>query len=116
MWRLQITWGGGVLLLRALEGAIEQTGGRAELHADLVAREVRISLGQLPEAVRAGAQDVRLFGPTPLAEQLAGELQRRISGAEWKVEVVTRGGSMGVRSVCLRTCPFLRRRIWPSWR
>src|SRR5690606_31476380 len=48
---LQITHGGGVLRLRALEGAVETNGGRAELHFDVIAREVRITLGQLPEAV-----------------------------------------------------------------
>jgi hypothetical protein len=36
---LQITCGGGVAALRALEGAIENEGGRRTLHADLVARE-----------------------------------------------------------------------------
>jgi hypothetical protein len=87
---LQITYGGGVLLLRALEGAIDNTGGRVALHADVVAREVRITLGQLPEPVRQALKAVRIFGPTAPATELATELQRRMPGSNWKLEVVSR--------------------------
>src|SRR5262249_1167318 len=45
---LEVTSGGGVLALRALEGALEVEGSRKVLHADLVGRETRITLGQLP--------------------------------------------------------------------
>jgi hypothetical protein len=84
---LQITQGGGVLGLRALEGAVENTGGRQELHTDVVAREVRITLGQLSETVRAGLRSVRVFGPRELAQQLVTELQRR--QPDLAVELVT---------------------------
>src|SRR5205823_14102188 len=49
---LQVTSGGGVAALRALEGALETEGGRRVLHAELVAREARITLGQLPADLR----------------------------------------------------------------
>src|SRR5947209_16456265 len=45
---LQVTCGGGVAALRALEGAIEVAAGRRVLHADHVAREARMPLGPLP--------------------------------------------------------------------
>jgi len=87
---LQITHGGGVLLLRALEGAVENTGGRVALHADVIARELRITLGQLPEAVRRSLQTVRIFGTREQAQQLADELQRRLGTLNLSVDVVTR--------------------------
>jgi len=40
---LEITSGGGVAALRALEAALEMEGSRRILHADLVARETRIT-------------------------------------------------------------------------
>ena len=87
---LQITQGGGVLLLRALEGAVENTGGRIALHTDVIARELRITLGQLPEATRHSLRNVRVFGPRELAQELAVELQRRLGTLNLSVDVVTR--------------------------
>src|ERR1019366_805174 len=68
---LQITCGGGVAALRALEGAIENPTGRPELVADLVARESRITLGQLPVELRDAVKRIRIFGPRDLAQPLA---------------------------------------------
>lgn len=87
---LQITQGGGILLLRALEGAIENNGGRHTLYADVIAREIRITLGQLPDPVRAALRRVRVFGPRELAQQLTDELQRRVETMGLTVEVVSR--------------------------
>jgi hypothetical protein len=87
---LQITQGGGVFGLRSLEGAVENTGGRTELHADVIARELRITLGQLPENVRAALRQVRIFGAPELAEPLVTELERRFSGTGLNVTHVTR--------------------------
>jgi hypothetical protein len=87
---LQITQGGGVLLLRALEGAVENTSGRIALHPDVIARELRITLGQLPEATRSSLRHVRVFGPRELAQELAVELQRRLGTLNLSVDMVTR--------------------------
>jgi hypothetical protein len=87
---LQITHGGGVLGLRSLEGVIENTGGRTELHTDVIARELRITLGQLPESARATLRQVRVFGAPEFAEPLVTELERRFSGAGLVVTHVTR--------------------------
>jgi Tfp pilus assembly protein PilN len=85
---LQITCG-GVAALRALEGAIEDEGGRRELHADLVAREARITLGQLPAELRAAVKHIRIFGPRELAQQLADEMELRFEPMGLKVEIVS---------------------------
>ena len=86
---LQITCGGGIAALRALEGAIETESGQRILQANLVARETRITLGQLPAELRAGVRRIRLFGPRELAQQLADALAPRFEPMGLKVEVVT---------------------------
>jgi hypothetical protein len=86
---LQITCGGGVAALRALEGTIENEAGQRVLHPDVVAREVRITLGQLPAELRDAVKRIRVFGPRDLAQQLADELDLRFEPLGLEVEVVT---------------------------
>jgi hypothetical protein len=95
---LQITAGGGVAALRALEGALELEGGQRRLQADIVAREARITLGQLPAGLSESVRAVRIFGPPDLAQQLADELELRLDIMGLKVESVTRysPGEFGV--------------------
>jgi len=85
---LQITCGGGVAALRALEGAIENPAGRPALLPDLVAREARITLGQLPAESRDAVKRIRIFGPRELAQQLADEMELRFEPMGLSVEVV----------------------------
>jgi hypothetical protein len=87
---LQVTAGGGVVALRALEGALEVEGSRRILHADVVAREVRITLGQLPPELRQSIRTARVFGPRDLAQQLADEVDLRLESLGLKAEPVTR--------------------------
>jgi len=95
---LQITSGGGVAALRALEGALDVEGGRRVLHADVVARETRITLGQLPAELRERLRRIHIFGPRDLAQQLADELELRLEPMGLKIEVVKdySGGEFGV--------------------
>jgi hypothetical protein len=86
---LQITCGGGVAALRALEGALDNEAGRRTLHADQVAREVRITLGQLPAGLRETVKRIRIYGPRELALQLADEMDLRFEAAGLSAEVVT---------------------------
>jgi hypothetical protein len=87
---LQITGGGGVAALRTLEGAVENEGARRTLHAGLVVREVRITLGQLPAGLRESVRRIRIFGPHDLAQQLADELELRFEAAGLAIEVVAK--------------------------
>ena len=84
---MQVTCDSGVAALRALEGALENEGGRRQLHADLVAREARITLGQLPADQRTAVRHVRIFGPRDLAQELAREFRPRFEPMGLKVEV-----------------------------
>ena len=85
---LQVTVGGGVAALRALEGAMEIEGGRRTLHTDAVAREARVTLGQLPAELREQVKRIRVFGPRELAQPLADEMELRFEPMGLKVETV----------------------------
>jgi hypothetical protein len=85
---LQINCGGGVAALRALEGAIENPTGQPVLQPNLVARETRITLGQLPVELRDQVKRIRIFGPREIAQQLADEMELRFEPMGLSVEVV----------------------------
>ena len=84
---LQITCRGGVAALRTFEGAVENAGSRRTLQGGLVAREARITLGQLPPELRATVRQIRIFGPPDLARQLADEMELGFEPAGLSVEV-----------------------------
>jgi hypothetical protein len=84
---LQIT-AGGVVALRGLEGAIENEAGRRTLVADVVTREARVTLGQLPGELREKVKRIHIFGPKELAQQLADEMELRFEPMGLKVEVI----------------------------
>jgi Tfp pilus assembly protein PilN len=85
---LQITCGGGVAALRGFEGAVETEGSRRVLQAGVVAREARITLGQLPAELRSTVRSIRVFGPRELARQLADEMELAFEPVGFSVEVV----------------------------
>ena len=85
---LQITAGGGVVALRALEGAVADEAGQRALLTEVVAREARITLGQLPGELRDAVKRIRIFGPRELARQLADALEPRFAPMGLKIEVV----------------------------
>jgi Tfp pilus assembly PilM family ATPase len=96
---LQVTCGGGVMALRTLEGALLTEGAQRQLQADLVAREARITLGQLPAEFRETVRRVRIFGPRDLAQQLADEIELRLEPMGLKVELASKyaAGDFGVQ-------------------
>ncbi len=85
---LQVTCGGGVAALRALEGAMESEGGTQNLHGELIAREARITLGQLPADLRDSVKHIRVFGPREQAQRLVDELRPRFETGGLKIELV----------------------------
>jgi hypothetical protein len=86
---LQVTSRGGLAALRTIEGALETQSGRRSLHADVVGRESRITLGQLPAELREHIRRIRIFGPPDLAQQMADEMELRFEPSGIKVEVVS---------------------------
>jgi len=96
---LQVSGGGGVAALRTLEGSLETDGGQQRVYAEVVAREIRITLGQLPAEMRDAVRRVKIFGNGDLAQQLNDELRSRVEPTGMKVERVTgySSGEFGVQ-------------------
>lgn len=90
---MQISCGGGVAMLRMLDGAFEQTGAERELQVEHVAREIRITLGQLQPEVRESVRRLRILGRNETAQELAEELQARAASLGLKVEHVRDHGA-----------------------
>lgn len=86
---LQISAAGGALALRTIEGAVENENGQPVLHAEIVARETRISYGQLPDEIRNTLKRIRIFGPQALARRLADALELRFEPMGLRVEIVS---------------------------
>jgi hypothetical protein len=85
---LQITANGGVAALRVFEGAVENVGGRRALQLGIIAREARITLGQLPAELREKVKRIRIFGPRELAQPLADEMESAFGRIGFSVEIV----------------------------
>jgi hypothetical protein len=83
---LQISCGGGVVVLRTIEGAFEIEGGARQFQADHVLRELRITLGQLAPDIRESVRRVRIFGRNDTAEEIAEELAARVGSLGIRVE------------------------------
>ncbi len=90
---LVLTSGGGVVALRTLEPRASTDGSVAEsagVPADLVLRELRVSLGQLPEPIRTSLKAIRIYGPGAAADHLATVLAERAPAFGLILERVTR--------------------------
>lgn len=85
---LLVSSGGGVAVLRTIEGAYELQGGEKLIQGDHVAREVRITLGQLPVEVRDSIQRLEVFGHGDAAVDLVEQLEPRVRPMGMAVEPV----------------------------
>jgi hypothetical protein len=89
---LLVTAGGGIIALRSLAGALEGEGAQREVDSDFVARELRITLGQLPAEIQACVRQVKVFGQGEPARHLADEIRPAATALGLTVERVTAYG------------------------
>jgi hypothetical protein len=87
---LQVSGGGGIIALRSLDGAIETQGAQKRISSDLIAREIRITLGQLPGGVAEGAGKIRIFGQGEMTRQFVTDISPRLAAMGLKTEAVER--------------------------
>jgi hypothetical protein len=87
---LQVSGGGGIIALRSLDGAIETQGPQRRISSDLIAREIRITLGQLPNGVADGPGKIRIFGQGEMTRQLVTDISPRLAAMGLKTEAVER--------------------------
>jgi hypothetical protein len=95
---LLATVGGGVAALRSLDGAIDTEGVQKGPQADLVAREIRITLGQLPAEFREAVRQVRIFGRGEFVPRFVSDLAQRLQPMGVQVEWVKTYGPDDFRS------------------
>ena len=67
----------GIVALRTIEGAFDTEGAERRIQAEVLARELRITLGQLPAELQKGMRDLNIFGEHRFAEQLLSDFQTR---------------------------------------
>jgi hypothetical protein len=71
---LQVFAGGGVVSLRVLRGAFHKNGAGDEIDADNLARELRITLGRLPNDLRKSVTELKIFGRSSLSHLLQEQI------------------------------------------
>ena len=87
---LQVACGGGITALRFVEGATESEGAQKRLDADVVAREIRITLGQLPAGFQSSLKKLTIFGRGDLARRFVTDLTPRAEAMGLKIELIER--------------------------
>lgn len=90
---LQVTAGGGIVALRSLDGAIETEGSQKRIDAELVARELRITIGQLPSGFGAAAHRVKVYGRGDMARQFMKDIAAREASLGLKFELMDRASA-----------------------
>ena len=97
---LQITCASGVAVLRSLDSVFESESVQNRLSTDLLLREIKITLGQLPGDFRDAVRRVRVFGRGEAARRFINEAAPRLEERRSRDEDRTRGGAR--RSVASR--------------
>lgn len=87
---LQVSGGGGIIALRSLDAAVEAEGARRKISADLVARELRITMGQLPGGFSEGQGPIKVLGEGEITRQFITDVAPRLSVLGLRVEPMDR--------------------------
>ena len=85
---LQVSCAGGVAILRALDAVFEAEGVQHRLSTDLLVREIKITLGQMPGDFRDAVRKVRVFGRSESARRFVSEATPRLEAMGLKAEFV----------------------------
>ena len=67
----------GIVALRTIESAFDSEGAERRIQAEVLALELRITLGQLDPEIREGMRHLNIFGEHRFAEQLLSDFQTR---------------------------------------
>jgi len=91
---LQVSGGGGIIALRSLDAAVESEGAHRKVSADLVAREIRITLGQLPGGFSDGPGPIKILGQGEVTRQFITDISPRLNLLGLRVEPMDRPASV----------------------
>lgn len=85
---LVISCGEGLATLRTLQGVVAEETPEKGFKSDAIAREIRISLGQLPGEIRDAIRALRVVGKGDAAKALSTQIVARAESMGLKVEWV----------------------------
>jgi len=83
---LQVTCDGGVVALRSLDEAFEVEGVRKELSVDFLAREIKITRGQLRPEFRDSVRKVNIFGRGEMVRRFVSDIMPRFEAVGLRVD------------------------------
>lgn len=86
---LLLAVGPGVVALRTLEGVFDTEGAEKRIQSELVARELRITIGQLPADIRDSIRQLNVIGAGRFARQLVDDIRPRAEALGLTVQQVT---------------------------
>lgn len=86
---LLIAAAGGIITIRSLDNVIDTEGAEKHVLSNIVNRELRITLGRLPEDLKSGIHLIRVFGAERLTSKLVTELEPAMSAIGITVQQVT---------------------------
>jgi hypothetical protein len=90
---LLVAAGSGIFMLRSLEGVVEGEGAQRRIDAGRVAREIRITLGQLPAVVGERMGAVRICGHGEIARQFERDITPGLQEMGLRLEVMDRASA-----------------------
>ena len=85
---LQVSCSGGAVAVRSLDGVFESEGVQHRLSTELLLREIKITLGQLPADFRDNVRRVRVFGRGEAVRRFVTEAAPRLELMRLKTELV----------------------------
>src|SRR5262249_9426528 len=85
---LKAVCNGGIAALRTLDSGIETEGAHKKIDADFLAREIRITLGQMPGPIRESLRTIKIVGPSSITQKLSSDLSSRVKSSNVSVEAV----------------------------
>jgi hypothetical protein len=88
---LEVRGGGGVLSLRMLRNVFHSNGSADKIETDLLARELRITLGRLPQDLRRSITSLDIYGRGAQAGSLQQELAPHAARLGLTIEEKTPG-------------------------
>lgn len=76
---LVVSCGRGIVAMRSLEDVLDTGGDQPAVDVEQVARQIRITLGQLAPDVREALRTLRVFAPGDAADSIAEKLEPAVS-------------------------------------
>jgi len=88
---LLVAAGGGIVAFRVLEASIESEAGERVVNTAALVRELRITLEQMPAALRAEVRALAVRGEERAVGALAGALGAWAVGAGLSIDTIASG-------------------------